>query len=109
MNMAKYQLERTFFNHSKFNSRDTAASTKFKDVIYKGLFESELKAQGYTNKELDKAVKNNWIKRVYIAPNGMTLRTAYLWLDVEMPQYTPIKRFIDKMYRFVTGEYKRYY
>jgi hypothetical protein len=109
MNMSKYALERTFFTQSKFNARDSEASDILKDKIYKGMFHDELVKAGYTQAELTKAVRNGWLKKTHVAPNGTTLRLAYLWTQDELPQYKAWKRALDRVYRFVTGDYSRYY
>lgn len=106
-NLEKYNLKKTFENHSEFHGRDSRG--KFRDKIYRGIFEQTLESEGYTKKELKTACQQGWLKETYVKPNNYTLRKGYLWLEEEMVQRSPIKVFFDKIYRLLTGEYSKYY
>lgn len=107
-NMDKYALERTFEEHTEFHGRTKRGVTK--DQIYRGMFENTLeRIHGYQKHELKMAVNSGWLEKTYIDPDGNGIRTAYLWVEEEMPQRGWFKQLIDKVYRWITGEYERYY
>lgn len=109
MSLAKYSLQRTFFTHSKFNARIPEQSGIFRDKIYKAMTVKELSHQGYSRQDLKHAIQKGWLKETYISQNGSTIIKAYLWLQDELPQYGKFKRIFDRVYRYVTGDYERYY
>lgn len=107
MNMEKYTLEKTFEKHREFHGRDTQGTLH--DSIYRGMFESTLiDNYGYTKPQLKHAAENSWIKKTYIQIDNRGIQNAYLWLGEEMPQ-RGWKMYLDKIYRFITGDYQRYY
>lgn len=107
-NMEKYELERTFEQHTEFHGRTSKGVVK--DKNYRGMFENTLKnIHGYQPHELKKACASGWLEKTYVNPDGKGIRNAYLWLDEEMPQRGWFKTLIDKIYRWLTGDYERYY
>ena len=80
-----------------------------KDKIYKALYESDLKNEGYSDKDLRYAVKQGWISKSMIIIETGAIRIIYLWLEDEMPQRKWLKRQLDKIKKFFAGDYSKYY
>ena len=107
MNMEKDTLEQTFEKHREFHGRDERGIIT--DKIYCGLFEATLLNNfGYNQLQLKEAAENNWIKKTWIEVDNKGIQNAYLWLGEEMPQ-RGWKMYVDKVYRFIKGDYQRYY
>lgn len=107
-NMDKYAFERTYEQHTEFHGRSQKGLVK--DKIYRGIFENTLtRIHGYQPHELKSACKAGWLEKTYVDPDGTGLRNAYLWLEEDMPQRGWFKQAIDKIYRWFTGDYERYY
>lgn len=106
-NMTLYSVERTFQNKKEFHARDKV--TWYKDTIYRGMFEKSLLKEGYSLKELDFCIEKNYLKKSFTRYKDGSLRTSYLYIKREMPQRETFKIWIDKIYRFIKGQYKEYY
>jgi hypothetical protein len=105
--MSKYEIERTFETKKEFHVREK--KTWYRDTIYRGISHKSLLKEGYLNKDLIEAEKNGWLRKHQIVDKNGEILNAYIWLDREMPQRETFKRLLDKIYRFLKGEYKEYY
>lgn len=95
MEMAKYEIYQAFHNLNDKSFKVRTHADAVKDTIYRGVFRQDLMDQGFSNKDLKKAIRKNWIEERQIAING-SRRNVVIWLDQEMTSPTWHKRLIQK-------------
>ena len=83
------QLKKDFEDNFEFQGRTLNAFLKEKK--YMGLFENTLRALGYSNAQIIKAKKLNIIEKCYVAPTGKSIRSGYLYTEVNIADTNWIK------------------